>query len=229
MTSSTATGPIDLFVGSTLTASSYDNGSMNPECVGGRCKVGQISNDGAGQVTDDTTFWQSAADPSCANQWIQSVFTQTSTVQNVTVEYDSLGPFFDDNNQNFQLVLNPTSSNPIDATSFLSCSTAAMANSGKSSRVTDCVMNPPQTNVDSVKLTWGLKKFNGTCQMNVDEIIMFGLPGATNTSSLLSSGAIAAISIASVVVVALGVLFGLRQRNLRLKNRERTGRFVADM
>ncbi|KAJ3062771.1 hypothetical protein HDU98_001381, partial [Podochytrium sp. JEL0797] len=50
---------LDIMVGSALTASSYD--STSPECVGGKCKVGQVSNDGAGFETADKTFWQSAA------------------------------------------------------------------------------------------------------------------------------------------------------------------------
>ncbi|KAJ3018831.1 UNVERIFIED_CONTAM: hypothetical protein HDU68_010969 [Siphonaria sp. JEL0065] len=204
---------------SNLTSSSYD--STSTECNGGRCKVNQIANDNAGHTDEDRTFWQSAADPSCSNQWIQSIFEETSTVNNFTIEYDSFGAVFNAQNPYFQVLLNPTSSSPIDVSSAVTCKTETVANSGAASRVDDCVFKTPQTNVDGVKFTWGLTKYNGTCQMNVDEIIMFGTPGATKSSGL-SAGAIAGITIGVVAVVVFGVFYGIRQQNI--KRRERTGR-----
>ncbi|KAJ3062441.1 hypothetical protein HDU98_001693 [Podochytrium sp. JEL0797] len=213
---------IDVMVGSALTASSFDSTSAG--CSGGRCKVTAVANDGSGQSSNDGTFWQSASDPTCANQWVQALFTRPATIQNFSIEYDNLGPFFDAQNKYFQLLLNPTSSNPIDASPFINCANSNVNNSGETSVMTSCTINPPQANVEGVKYTWGLSLHNETCQMNVDEIVMFGVPGSTDVSSgsSISGGAIAGIVIASLVLATGGVLYAIRQRNLKI--RERTGR-----
>ncbi|KAI8619129.1 hypothetical protein BC830DRAFT_824484 [Chytriomyces sp. MP71] len=240
--------PVDVFVGSSLTASSYDSTSSG--CAGGRCKVNQVSNDGSGQTSDDETFWQSSPDATCSDQWIQSQFASPVSLLNLTIEYDSLGWIFGAQNSYFQILLNPGTPQQSDATLITTCTSTNVTNTGTTNRLDTCTFNTPPTNVGGMRITWGLSKYNGTCQMNVDEIIAFGTPSSTTTTptpagnsgnggsggspappttnpvdssnNALSGGAIAAIVVAVIVVVGAAVLYGVRHKNL--KRRERSGR-----
>ncbi|KAI8617395.1 hypothetical protein BC830DRAFT_1113634 [Chytriomyces sp. MP71] len=242
---SSVMNPVDIFVGSTLTASSYDSTSLG--CGGGRCKVNQVSNDGSGATSEDRTFWQSSPDATCSDQWIQSQFASPVSLLNLTIEYDSLGWSFGAQNSHFQVLLNPGTPQQSDATSITACTSANVTNTGTTNRLDTCTFDKPPTNVGGMRITWGLSKYNGTCQMNVDEIIAFGIPSsATDTPSTggksgnsgspappssnpvdsasngLSGGAIAGIIVAAIVVLGAAVLYGMRYKNL--KRRERAGR-----
>ncbi|KAJ3062315.1 hypothetical protein HDU99_005256, partial [Rhizoclosmatium hyalinum] len=155
--------------------------------------------------------------PSCANQWIQAQFTEQSTVSYFQIQYDNhpafkgflatiwlhiLTPTLD-----FQVTLNPLTTIPIDAKSISSCTSANVTNTDITSLLTTCILHKPVDSVSGVKVTWQLLPTNGTCQLNVDEIIVMGFPGTPTTEPngtlSLSTGAVIGITLGSVLVLIL--------------------------
>ncbi|KAJ3024826.1 UNVERIFIED_CONTAM: hypothetical protein HDU68_007746 [Siphonaria sp. JEL0065] len=163
--------PTDIMIGARITASSYDNTS--DACKGDKCKPDNVGNDGVAREGDDTTFWQSAPDPSCANQWVQAEFAKPYTIQNFTIEYASLGNKFSTTNKFFQVVLNPLSpTEKENVIGITTCITTNMTDTDGLERFDTCQMQYPRAGVSSIRFTWGLNKAAGEtfCQMNVDEV-----------------------------------------------------------
>ncbi|KAI9348523.1 hypothetical protein BDR26DRAFT_853401 [Obelidium mucronatum] len=155
----------NLFHEATLSAASFDNSSA--ECKGGKCKVFAIANDGVGQSADDRTFYQSASDSSCANQWVQADFEVPATmIENFTIQYDTFGWTFQGSKNYFQVLLNPNSSSPIDFSSSTSCVISNVTNTNIVSRLDTCTFSKqPTTAVNGVRFTWGLEMPSGALSL----------------------------------------------------------------
>ncbi|KAI9348525.1 hypothetical protein BDR26DRAFT_702836 [Obelidium mucronatum] len=162
--------PTDVMIGAFFTASSFDNTS--DACRGNKCIPSQVGNDGTAREGDDTTFWQSSQDPTCANQWIQADFAQPYPIQNFTIEYASLGNLFSKTNKHFQVLLNPSSDTTRDVTGITTCTTKNMTDTDGLERYDTCSMPYLQLDVTGIRFIWGLDELPGTkyCQMNVDEV-----------------------------------------------------------
>ncbi|KAI8607978.1 hypothetical protein BC830DRAFT_1157267 [Chytriomyces sp. MP71] len=169
---------LDIVAGANITASSFDDSSA--VCRGGVCRPIQVSTNS--DLSDDGSFWQSEFDPSCAAQWIQLDWRQNYTIQNISIEYGSLGFIFSGRRSQLQVVLNPDTSSPMEVSDSVSCTSRNVTNLGHNTRLDTCSIVQPQNNVTGIRIKWNLDPFfnpNSSrrgCQMNVDEIQINSLP-----------------------------------------------------
>ncbi|KAI8853997.1 hypothetical protein BC829DRAFT_381048 [Chytridium lagenaria] len=197
-----------------VTASSTDNSA---ECAARKCSPQQAVVDGnSGDDEGDLTWWQSLPDKSCNPEWMNLNWSDEGSrkILDFRVIYGPLGDrlkadYFPDITYN-------TSSQ---------ASIPLLYGSGKPHfREDKCQVRSNLFDVTGMRLTWKLQPVNGSCQINVNEVVVHAAPNPpSENKGGLSGGIIAAIVVPIVVIAgAVGALFAIRHRNLQ--RRKLTGR-----
>ncbi|ORY45935.1 hypothetical protein BCR33DRAFT_715960 [Rhizoclosmatium globosum] len=201
-------------------------------------------------LTNHPLLWQSALDPTCANQWIYADWSNLGPFSMISfaILYGPLGFIFDGSKITHNVTLtNPTSGN-IDASGMIACTLSSVNNSREMVRYDICSFqnfNGPPTVFDGMtganfSFELAMHANASACQMNIYEVLhewsfhepiagagssgtLTGnpAPSGNTSSSDLSAGAIAGIAIVSIIGLAVLSLFLIRQKNIQKRKRAR--------
>ncbi|KAI8607979.1 hypothetical protein BC830DRAFT_1157275 [Chytriomyces sp. MP71] len=213
---------LDLIPISNLSASSWDTSS--PACPADRCGPQQVSSF-TRSLPGNASFWQSALDATCPDQWIQATFPTEHIVQNFSIRYGSLGRPAPAKSQNasipFTLFMNPDTLASFPATQLARCTLVG--------RLDACSLQYP-TVTHGARFAWTFDR-GPVCQVTVEEVIVLGVPsfrttGGTDTRSQevsvsdgsgVTKGTIAGIAVGSLAVLLVVAALVVRRRNLAMR------------
>ncbi|TPX76888.1 hypothetical protein CcCBS67573_g01850 [Chytriomyces confervae] len=180
--------------------------------------------------------------PDSGSNRVQILWPERYLIHKFLIGYASLGQTFNQGDAYFQVLLNPFSTHPSDATARTLCTSQNYANA-QMTRIDSCVVAAESEAVYGIRFTWGLSPtnpgMNGSCQMNVQEIIIqaekaFEPPSppppvlkespavvseSVEGQGTVSAGGIVGLVLLSAVVLFLVTIFSIRQYNLRKRRR----------
>ncbi|KAJ3298257.1 hypothetical protein HDU79_011544 [Rhizoclosmatium sp. JEL0117] len=217
---------IELISTAKLSATSTNpNGS---DCYGGSCDINQVKQIAANDQNNHLTNWQSALDPSCADQSVSADWYSASGYQTIS-SYSVLNGVKGVKGGPKQVVLH-TKDGDRDITSYRLCTSASVNDGGVQVEWDICALSSTAPSgiydyATGITFTFTPPKWDKGCQMGLYELQVHGntTPGSDKG---LSVGAIIGIVIAALLVGAIGAICVVRQRNLA--KRERTRRFTGE-
>ncbi|KAJ3294664.1 hypothetical protein HDU79_010622 [Rhizoclosmatium sp. JEL0117] len=176
-----------------LKASSED--TTSPGCENQKCSVDQVF-----QI-NSRTAWQSAADTSCAPQWIKATLSEGHAVYSFSIQYGSLEPPPSVNQPNsntlvvpeFMFMLQDKAGSLLDVTKSLACGSKVV----NGTTIDVCKISWDDTTVATAaskaygcQWTWTLspKSAGKPCQMNIEEIILTGSVAGDGAQATSTSG-----------------------------------------
>ncbi|KAJ3028466.1 UNVERIFIED_CONTAM: hypothetical protein HDU68_001613 [Siphonaria sp. JEL0065] len=193
---------INLIPHATLQASTFDN---TGPCFDQRCNPSKLAIDGS------MVYWQSVADKDCSNQWLYADWSQFGAfdISDFAIDYGTLGHTFDGTLISLRFssisthlgeLLSENSSTSYSVLDYTSCQSTADNSVAKQffgeGRVDRCFWKDGTpagalTNITGALFTWSLsipKEFpDAICQMNVNEVDVFGVASSGVSGKALST------------------------------------------
>ncbi|KAJ3298255.1 hypothetical protein HDU79_011542 [Rhizoclosmatium sp. JEL0117] len=170
-------------------------------CASNRCSIDNIKQNASLDLTNHPLLWQSALDPTCANQWIYADWSNLGPFSMISfaILYGPLGFIFDGSKITHNVTLtNPTSGN-VDASGMIACTLSSVNNSREMVRYDICSFqnfNGPPTVFDGMtganfSFELAMHANASSCQMNIYEIDLYGLKNTGNAANGPSTNPIA--------------------------------------
>ncbi|KAI8828934.1 hypothetical protein BJ741DRAFT_624499 [Chytriomyces cf. hyalinus JEL632] len=227
------------------TASSTD--TLSAQCLNDNCTAARVID------TSSAEYWQSAADPKCSDQWIQASIDADHLVSNLTITYGSMPP---PAGNPVQILLNPESMSPSNVTTpksvceikttaphLLETCILGEATPAHSIRLTwqlsngtahngECQMNVNDLTINGEPVS---QKPNNTsvpalppANNPIDPTQLSDNPEDPTPQSVngISAAAIVGITVTLLCIAVGAILYVIRQKNLKKRQRKLTETLV---